>query len=268
MKKNLLKLVLVTSVFFFAGVFSTNVTAQQQPQQHQDLMGPRAASLGKHYLQTANSLKPPAENWANPTGPYKVVMEVDESLPLHTIYRPVDLSVFPTKDKLPIIVMSGPGCDFDGDSYRPFWTELASYGYLVIAVGLPVPEGLRAAMFFNKDEDMKDGIDWAFAINKRKVSKYYGKIDTLNVVLMGQSCGGSLITRLADDKRVTGLVYWNSSSTGMGAPRGQAPAVANTGQAPTVANPSQTPAVANTGQAPAADFHKTITKPIAYFAGV
>jgi dienelactone hydrolase len=250
MKKNLLKLLVATSMLLLTGVFSVNVAAQQsqqppaqqqQPQQRR-MMGPSAPSLGKHYLQTANSLKPPSENWANPTGPYKVVMEVDESLPLHTIYRPADLSVFPAKDKLPIVVMSGPGCDFDGDNYRPFWTEIASYGYLVIAVGLPVPEGLRAAMFFNKYEDVLDGIDWAFAINKRKVSKYYGKIDTLNVVLMGQSCGGSLITRLVDDSRVTMLVYWNSSSAGgmMGA---------------------------NTGQSSATDFHKTITKPLAYFAG-
>jgi hypothetical protein len=204
-------------------------------------MGPNAPRLGRHYLQTANSLKPPAENWANPTGPYKVVMEVDESFPDHTIYRPVDLSVFPTKDKLPIIVMSGPGCDFDGDSYRPFWTEIASYGYLVIAVGLPVPDGLRAATFFNQDADMLDGIDWAFAINKRKVSKYYGKIDTLNVILMGQSCSGGHITRLVDDSRVTNLIYWNSGFTFL--------------------------ARQVTGQPSAADKLKTVTKPIAYFVG-
>jgi enterochelin esterase-like enzyme len=204
-------------------------------------MGSNAPSLGKHYLQTENSLKPPAENWTNPTGPYKVVMEVDESLPDHTIYRPVDLSAFPAKDKLPIIVMSGPGGDFDGDSYRPFWTEIASYGYLVIAVGLPVPDGLRAAMFFNQDADMLDGIDWAFAINKRAVSKYYGKIDTSNVILMGQSAGGGNITRLRDDSRVTMLVYWNSGFSFLWR--------------------------ANAGQPSAADILKTMTKPMAYFVG-
>jgi hypothetical protein len=243
MKKNLLKLVVATAVLLLAGMFSVNVTAQQTQQQPQRrrMMGSNAPPLGKHYLQTANSLKPPSENWANPTGPYKVIMEVDESLPDHTIYRPADLSVFPTKDKLPIVVMEGPGCDFDGDSYRPFWTEIASYGYLVIAVGLPVPEGLRAAMFFNKYEDVLDGIDWAFAINKRKVSKYYGKIDTLNVVLMGQSCGGGHISRLVDDSRVTMLVFWNS---GLSFLRG-----------------------ANTGQPSATDILKTITKPLAYFVG-
>jgi enterochelin esterase-like enzyme len=204
-------------------------------------MGSNAPSLGKHYLQTENTLKPPAENWANPTGPYKVVMEVDESLPDHTIYRPADLSAFPEKGKLPIIVMSGPGGDFDGDSYRPFWTEIASYGYLVIAVGLPVPDGLRAAMFFNQDADMLDGVDWAFAINNRAVSKYYGKLDTSNVILMGQSAGGGNVTRLRDDSRVTMLVYWNSGFSFLWR--------------------------ATAGQPSAADVLKTVTKPIAYFAG-
>jgi lysophospholipase L1-like esterase/acetyl esterase/lipase len=237
MKKRLWYLASSAAVILLAGVFSANVAAQQQWRP----MGPQAPSLGRHYLQMTNPLNPPVENWADPTGPYKVVMEVDESLPNHTIYHPADMSAFPSKDKLPVIVMSGPGCDFDGDSYRPFWTEIASYGYLVIAVGLPVPEELRAALFFNKTEDVKDGIDWAFAINKREVSKYFGKIDTLNVVLMGQSCGGMIMTDLAADSRVSMLVYWNSGIGLMG-------------------NTSAT-------QSSGMYFLKTLNKPLAFFAG-
>jgi hypothetical protein len=163
MKKNVPRLIACVVLLSATSLFSVEMTAQQQEQQQQRPrrpMGPVAPSLGRHYLQMVNPLDPPAENWSKPTGQYKVVMEVDESLPNHTIYRPADLSGFPSKDKLPIIVMSGPGCDFDGDSYRPFWTEIASHGYFVIAVGLPVPEGLRAALFFNKTEDVKDGLDW------------------------------------------------------------------------------------------------------------
>jgi lysophospholipase L1-like esterase/dienelactone hydrolase len=237
MKKSFWYLASYAAIILLAGVFSANVAAQQQWRP----MGAQAPSLGMHYLQMTNPLDPPSENWASPTGPYKVIMEVDESLPNHTIYRPADLSAFPLQDRLPVIVMSGPGCDFDGDSYRPFWTEIASYGYLVIAVGLPVPEELRAAMFFNKTEDVKDGIDWAFAINKRDVSKYYGKIDTMNVVLMGQSCGGMIMTDLAADSRVTMLVYWNSGIGLMGN--------------------------AGTTQSAGPYFLKTLNKPLAFFAG-
>lgn len=260
MKKNMSKLGVATAVLLLAGVFSFNVAAQppqqQQPQQPQQQQAPKQRqmrsmrSLGKHYIQMPNSRKPSSDNWANPSGPYKVVMEVDPSLPLHTIYHPVDLSVFPTKDKLPIIVTSGPGCNFDGDSFRPFYTEIASYGYFVIAVGLPVPEGLASAIFFNEDDEVKDAMDWAFAVNKYNVSKYFGKLDTLNVVLMGQSCSGGHQTRLRDDKRITGLVYWNSGFSFLwGRPVGRS----TDGK--------------NTGQLSAADALKTMTIPIAYFVG-
>lgn len=256
MKKNLSKLIVATAVFLLAGLFSFNVAAQQQrPQQQQQRpqqqrMMPRMQSLGQHYIQVERSIKPSSENWANPTGPYKVVMEVDPSLPIHTIYHPADLSIFPAKDKLPIIIASGPGCNFDGDSFRPFYTEIASYGYMVIAVGLPVPEGLGSAIFFNKDEDVKEAIDWAFAINKRKVSKYFGKLDTLNVVIMGQSCSGGHQTRLRDDKRITGLIYWNSGFSFLW---GREVGRSTDGK--------------NTGPLSAEEALKTMTIPIAYFAG-
>jgi len=51
--------------------------------------------------------------WEHPRGKYAVVMAVDATLPNHTIYRPSDLTAFPYKDKMPILVMSGSGCDFD-----------------------------------------------------------------------------------------------------------------------------------------------------------
>ena len=260
MKKDLSKLIAETAVFLFAGVFSCNLAAQQPQQQQQQQpqeqrapqqrQMPRMKSLGKHYIQMPNARKPSSDNWANPTGPYKIVMEVDPSLPLHTIYHPADLSVFPTKDKLPIIVTSGPGCNFDGDSFRPFYTEIASYGYFVIAVGLPVPEGLASAIFFNEDDEVKDAMDWAFAVNKYEVSKYFGKLDTSNVVLMGQSCSGGHQTRLRDDKRITGLIYWNSGFSFLwGRPVGRSTDGTKT------------------GQITAADALKAMTVPIAYFVG-
>lgn len=182
------------------------------------------ALLLASFAAQAQNIVPKADPsaWENPTGKYEVVMEEDETLPDHTIYRPVDLSEFPNNDNLPIIVMSGPGCDFDGDSYRPFWTELASHGYLVVAVGKPVPEGTRAPMFYNKAKDLMSGLNWAFKENERKESKYYGKIDTANVVLMGQSCGGQLVSKIALDSRVTLIALFNSGMIPFESPRSAA----------------------------------------------
>lgn len=250
------KLLKSTSLILSVGLFSISVTAQQpqqtqqRPPQQQPTM-PGMKPLGQHYVQSpSNSLRPTADKWEDPTGPYQVVMEVDPSLPLHTLYHPADLSGFPSKDKLPIIVASGPGCNFDGDSFRPFYTEIASYGYFVIAVGLPVPEGLASAIFFNEDDQVKDAMDWAFAVNEYNVSKYYGKLDTLNVVLMGQSCSGGHQTRLREDKRITGLIYWNSGFSFLwGRPVGRS----TDGK--------------NTGPLSPKEALKAMTMPIAYFVG-
>jgi hypothetical protein len=251
MKNNLSISVFAISLLMLTEVFSFNVQAQQQQQRPpQQRQMPKMKSLGKHYIQMPNAKKPSSDNWANPTGPYKVVMEVDPSLPLHTIYHPADLSAFPSKDKLPIIVTSGPGCNFDGDSFRPFYSEIASYGYFVIAIGLPIPEGLASAVFFNEDDEVKDAMDWAFDVNKYQVSKYFGKLDTTHVVLMGQSCSGGHQTRLRADKRITGLVYWNSGFSFLwGRPVGRS----TDGK--------------STGTLSAEEALKTMTVPIAYFVG-
>lgn len=126
-----------------------------------------AQTFTQEQLKEYFNNRPNPDKWMDPTGKYPVVMEVDPTLEGHTIYHPVDLSVFPKKDKLPVVLMSGPGCDDDGDSFRPFWTEIASHGYLVIATGEPVPDGVRAAMGATTEEDMKAGLDWIISENER-----------------------------------------------------------------------------------------------------
>jgi lysophospholipase L1-like esterase len=196
------------------------------------VMEPLAEEAIRKALATANTngqggpprlnpnFKPPERpkpaDYENPTGSYKVIMEVDETLPNHTIYRPEDLKNFPTKDNLPVVIMSGPGCNCDGDFYRPFWTEIASYGYVVFAIGKPIGNGNFPKAWINTADDYLNALNWIFAENSRKGSKYYGKVDTSKVALFGQSCGGIQALRIADDPRVTTLVFWNSGSLLMG----------------------------------------------------
>lgn len=150
-------------------------------------------------------------DWSDPTGPYEVLMEVDETLPDHTIYRPVNLDVFPEKDRLPVITFNGPGCNFDGISFRPFFTEIASYGFLVVAAGLPWKDYKEIMSHPRvRGNDTRASIDWAFKENSREGSKYFGRIDVSNVAVMGQSCGGIQALGLLDDKRITLLALWNS----------------------------------------------------------
>ena len=164
---------------------------------------------------------------------YSVV--ADESMfPGYTVFYPEDLSAFPKKDKLPVLVMSGPGCVKSAAPFRPFFEEMAAHGYLMIAcgplsmggprpdAGAPRPEGAAAAgaprpegaprpmMAQNTKEDMLAAIDWAFAENERAESPFCGKIDTKHVSVMGQSCGGILCLDIMDDPRITLLTMFNT----------------------------------------------------------
>lgn len=192
--------------YLFLLLLACAVSAQAQILRNQDI----TEDMVRAYLEN----RPKPENWAHPTGAYAVEMEYNRDLMTHTIYRPAQLGE--VKQKMPVVLMSGPGCDCDGDSFRPFYTELASHGYLVIVAGPPVPPGVRAQMWYNTPEDLLTGLDWIWQENQRKGSAYYHKIDTKKVALFGQSCGGIQCLRLADDPRVKTLVFWNSGSTLMG----------------------------------------------------
>ncbi|HEX2758878.1 MAG TPA: hypothetical protein VHM27_00140, partial [Rhizomicrobium sp.] len=69
------------------------------------------------------------------SGPHRAIMEMDDSLPGHTIYRPSDLAA---AGKLPLLVWGNGACANSGIAHRWFLADIASYGYLAIANG-PIP---------------------------------------------------------------------------------------------------------------------------------
>jgi dienelactone hydrolase len=173
-------------------------------------------------------------------------MEMDPGLPGHTIYHPVDLA----DARLPIIAFANGGCNNVGSRFRWFLSEIASHGYLAVAtgpIGAPgsdswsAPVGSEGAAIrlgqpapgspatlnpaLANSTSLKEGetrpsftyaaqlthaIDWAVAENRRVGSQYFGKLDTDNIAVMGQSCGGLQAIDAAHDPRVRTLVVWNS----------------------------------------------------------
>ena len=63
---------------------------------------------------------------------------------------------------------------------------------------------------FTYAAQLTQAIDWAVAENARVGSRYYGQLDTKNIAVMGQSCGGLQAIDAAHDARVGTLVVWNS----------------------------------------------------------
>jgi len=160
-------------------------------------------------------------------------MEQDPGLPTHTVYRPKDLTKLQGQ-KLPIIAWGNGACANNGASFRNYLTEIASHGFLAIAIGppevppaagkqapAPGPGGAKGAAKqggggpATKSTQLSDAINWAIAENGRKDSQYYGKIDTAKIAVMGQSCGGIQSLAVAEDPRIKLIGIWNSGILNM-----------------------------------------------------
>ena len=68
------------------------------------------------------------------TGPFPAIMEQDSRLPTHTVYRPQNLAALGER-KLPVIAWGNGACVNLGNRFRYFLTEIASNGFMVIALG-------------------------------------------------------------------------------------------------------------------------------------
>ena len=198
------------------------------------------------------------------TGAYPAVMEADAGLKDHTIYRPAKLDA-KGLGKLPIVAWANGACSDNGASFKPFLTEIASHGYLIVALGAPgkepalqpPPKGPASALppppqapnpagpgpgtDPTQPSQLIDGINWAIKENARHGSPYAGRINTRKIAVMGQSCGGLQALAVSDDPRITTSVIWNSG-------------IYNRGQG-------------RSGVVIAKEKLKTLHSPIAYFIG-
>jgi hypothetical protein len=69
------------------------------------------------------------------SGPYPVIIEGDPGVSGHTIYRPEDLGSFDQKNPLPIFAWGNGACMNSNTMYASFLAEIASHGFLVVAIG-------------------------------------------------------------------------------------------------------------------------------------
>jgi hypothetical protein len=168
------------------------------------------------------------------SGPYPAVMEGDPGMPGHTVYRPENLSAFDKKNPLPVVAWGNGGCANSNQFYIPFLTEIASQGFLVVAIGpysAPGTGTARGGMGGGmgggtKSAQLLEALDWATAENQRKDSKYYGKVDPSKFAVFGHSCGGLQALEVSPDPRVSSILVMDSGLFGPGgAPKMAAPKV-------------------------------------------
>lgn len=143
------------------------------------------------------------------SGEYKAVMATDKSLPTHTLFKPQDLSKFGCETRLPVLVWGNGACANSPWEHVNFLNEIASHGYLVIAIG-PMPEEGVPAEGTTDSKQLIDAIDWAEKQNADPRSQYFGKIDMKRVAAAGMSCGGLQTLDICQEPRLKTLMICNS----------------------------------------------------------
>jgi dienelactone hydrolase len=145
------------------------------------------------------------------SGPYAVTAGSAFEVSGLKVFHPSKLDRFPKRDTLPVVVWGNGGCAINNPKYDGFLTTVASYGFLVItttsaagAAGSGSPPARATA------ESLTSAIDWAEKENVRAGSPLQGKVDTKQVAVMGQSCGGVLSIALGADPRVKTIGVFNS----------------------------------------------------------
>lgn len=149
------------------------------------------------------------------TGPFKALMASDGTLATHTVFRPKDLSAFGKSAKLPIVAWGNGACANSPWEHVKFLNEVASHGFLVIAIGPMPAEGQRGGPGgTTKSAMLTDAINWAIEQNTNKSSQYYGKLDVAKIAVAGMSCGGLQTLEVAPDTRITTAMICNSGILG------------------------------------------------------
>lgn len=149
------------------------------------------------------------------TGSFKALMAADRTLPTHTVFRPKDLGAFGRKAKLPIIAWGNGACANSPWEHVNFLSEIASHGFLVVAIGpMPAEGQLGGPGGPTKAAMLTDAMNWAIAQNSDKSSQYYHKLDVAKIAVAGMSCGGLQALAVAPDRRITTVMICNSGILG------------------------------------------------------
>lgn len=142
------------------------------------------------------------------SGPQKAVAVREKSLTDFVVYRPMIM-----KEKMPVLVFCNGGCMDTSIGYENMLSDIASYGYVVVAVG-----ELQMLAQHEKDRQtpssmVKKALDWISKQATDSASPYYQKIDTDHIAAAGHSCGGAQVLANAADPRMKTYLILNA---GMG----------------------------------------------------
>ncbi|MFM2292784.1 MAG: hypothetical protein RIS29_2597 [Bacteroidota bacterium] len=148
------------------------------------------------------------------SGLFKAIALREKSLPQFVVYRPKDLYWASTREKkLPVLIWGNGGCMDTSVGYERMLIEIASQGYIVIAIGeMQMVYGDRKEVH-TPSTMMADALNWLCKQVKDKNSDYYDCVDTTKMAAAGHSCGGAQVLFNSASPRLSTYLILNA---GMG----------------------------------------------------
>ena len=148
------------------------------------------------------------------SGRWKAKAVAERSLPDFVVYRPKDLKgAAGAEGQLPVLVFGNGGCSDTSAGYERMLIEVASHGYVVVAIGeMQLKYGDRPDKH-TPSSMLADAMDWMCQQAKDRKSDYYNLLDTTRMAAVGHSCGGAQVLWNSADKRLRTYIILNA---GMG----------------------------------------------------
>jgi len=148
------------------------------------------------------------------SGPFKAEAISENTLPGFVVYKPADLKATVTQEgPLPLLVFANGACNDTSLPYERMLNDLASYGYLVVALGEMQDSINDRQLGKSPNEDMIKALAWAESENVKPGGDYHGSIDLEYIAFGGHSCGGAQLLANCADPRIKTCIMLNS---GMG----------------------------------------------------
>ena len=148
------------------------------------------------------------------SGMFKAIAVKEAEMPDFVVYRPKDLlHAHARKGDLPLLVWANGACLNSSVGYERMLSEIASHGYVVMAVGEMEERPGSHQQSHTESSELRRGLDWILGQVAEKESDYYRMIDTSLVAAAGHSCGGAQVLANAADPRLKTLMIMNA---GMG----------------------------------------------------
>ena len=148
------------------------------------------------------------------TGMFKAVAVQEQAMKDFVVYRPKDLlHAHARQGALPVLLFGNGGCADTSVGYERMLTEVASHGYIVVAIGEMQNYLNERATGQTESSELMRGLDLMLQLNRTKGTDYYRFIDTTRIAAAGHSCGGAQVLYNAGDPRLKTYLILNA---GMG----------------------------------------------------